>query len=683
MKNKLFVVLLFIIFIASDSFSTNKYWVYFKDKGAGYNKIFLKGSAEYSVAISLLSERTIKRRMKVLAEDRLVDYQDLPVNEAYIESVKSVGGILHQKIKWMNAASFTLNDDKLVIVKNLPFVKKVTPVFRLFRRDDNDFLSKSEMEINKYESFDYGPSFAQYSSVKIPEVHQLGITGDSVIIGMLDTGFRWRNHESLQNTKVIREWDFINNDDTTANQMGEAARQDEHGTLTMSIIGSYFPGKIVAPAFNAYFLLAKTEYLATETQIEEDWWAAGIEWLENNGADVVSSSLGYSIFDDGSGYLWENGSFDGKTAVTTKAAVRAARLGVVVVTAMGNEGNGNGIKGTLLAPADADSILSVGAITISGTLAYFSSTGPTNDGRIKPDIVSPGVGIYSAVIPGPSTYGYSQGTSASTPITAGVVALLLSARPDLTPVQVRDIIRYSADRVEQSRFPNHPNNFVGWGRVNALSALSYPTVHKMSNAYYIANFIGNPTGVNETSVKLLYSTNDLNYDTLLMSKYYGKIYTTNGAYRAFLPDLVFGTKVRFWFEYLDSLNNKFRIPIDTNKLFTYEYGTSIVILDVNSPKVIPDKFLLLQNYPNPFPSLYNPGTIIQFISTQETFGTITVYNMIGQKIMVLHSGRIVQGKNYFYWNTQNENGIEVPSGVYFYRINTPLYSADKKMLLIR
>ncbi len=662
-----------------------KYWIYFKDKGAYSQQtgILQKGTTAYSLAIQQITESALKRRAKVLRADQLVDYQDLPLNESYIKSIQQIGGGLQQKIRWMNAASFFLTTDQINQIQKLHFVEAVKPVARFYRKDLIDTGEDVNNSFQKTLGYDYGLSLAQYAAVKIPEVHELGINGEGVLVGMLDTGFRWRVHESLKNTNVIAERDFINNDDTTANQTGDPSGQDSHGTLTMSIVGSNMPGKVIGPAFKSNFILAKTEYVPTETQIEEDWWAAGIEWMESRGADVVSSSLGYNIFDNGLGYRWENGDFNGKTGVTTKAAARAARLGVVVVTAMGNESNGNGIRGTLMCPADADSILSVGAITIAGNLASFSSTGPTNDGRIKPDVVAPGVSVYSGVIPGPATYGYSQGTSASTPITAGVAALLLSARPELTPVQVRDALRNTADRVEVSRFPAHPNNFVGWGRVNAIKAMYYPSIHKNLSNYYIANYVGKAAGILGDSVYLVFSSNMVSYDTLKMDKYFGSSYSSNGTYRVFLPAMSVGAKVSFYIIAVDSSNQLIRFPQDSSKAYLFTYGSTQIILDTLEQPQLPAKFELSQNYPNPFPTPFNPGTTIRFDSPNNCEGTITVYNLLGEKVLLLHSGLIREGINYFYWDTRNNQGIEVPSGIYFCQIRTNSFVADRKMVLIR
>lgn len=685
MKKQIFLFAVCFIFISFEVYSNdqNKYWVFFKDKGYKPNLSFQKGTKEYLDAINQLSDRAIQRRLKVLLPDAVVSYEDLPLNEMYVKKIQELGGILEQKVKWLNAASFILTDSQVQLVKSLDFVKLIEPVKKLIGIKTEPFIQKSQ-NTSSFDTSAYGLSFAQYSVVKIPELHRLGLTGDSVIIGMLDTGFRWRRHESLKDAKVIAEWDFINNDDTTANQTSDPSGQDLHGTLTMSIIGSFYPGKIIAPAYNASFLLAKTEYVPTETRIEEDWWAAGIEWLENKGADVVSSSLGYNIFDDGSGYRWENGDFDGRTAVTTKAATRAARLGVVVVTAMGNEGNGNGIRGTLLCPADADSIISVGAITIQGTLAYFSSTGPTNDGRIKPDVVAPGVSIYSAVTPGPSSYGFSQGTSASTPITAGIIALLLSARPDLTPIQIRHILRNTSDAVDISRFPNTPNNFTGWGRINAYKALFYPSVHKIDNLFYVSTFLGNSKGIIPESAKLIYTINNFSFDTLQMIKYYGKSQTTNGAYRTIFPALQYGTIVKFYISVFDSNYNQIRLPEDSSKFFSFVYGLNDVVTDTKITIIIPGNFKLVNNYPNPFPSPFNPGTTIILESPIPTQGIIEIYNLLGQKVRTLYSGVVNPGINYYFWDTKNDLGFDLPSGVYFLKASiNGQYASDLKLLLIR
>lgn len=678
-----FLILIFLLntFFAEGQ-ELKKYWVFFKDKGNSIQNTSTlnKGSSEYQTALSQLSDRAIKRRLKVLTDVQLIDTQDLPLNQTYINTIKGVGGLLQQEVRWMNAASFKLTQQEVSAVEQLPFVENVKPVLKFIRKDS---VSVETAELQKSTSasyYDYGPSQAQYEAVKIPEVHDIGIAGEGVLIGMLDTGFRWRAHESLQNTHVIAEHDFINNDDTTANQIGDPGGQDLHGTLTMSIVGSYMPGRVVGPAFKSDFILGKTEVAQSETQIEEDYWAAGIEWMESYGVDVVSSSLGYNTFDVGGGYSWDHGDFNGRTAITSRAAARAARLGVVVVTAMGNEGNGNGTRGTLLCPSDADSILSIGAITIPGTLAYFSSTGPTNDGRIKPDIVTPGVSIYSAQIPGPNTYGSSQGTSAATPIAAGVAALVLSARPELTPLQVRDAIRNTTDRVEVSRFPEHPNNFVGWGRANALEAITYygpvfsnkPDIFRSDTIYGISVNVLSKYGIKSETVELVYSSNGVYQTPLPMNLGRSMNYPTSGQYSVTIPQQPYNSIIHFSINASDSSGKFYSSPRPGLGLYwEFVYGDTSI-------RSIVTEYDLSQNYPNPF----NDRTTIRFKSPKNIYAEIKIYNVFGQLIKTIQRD-LNKEINEIFWYGDNNDGLKVSSGIYFYRIQTKDFVADRKMLLLR
>jgi serine protease AprX len=680
---KFLIVVLFINVQLLSAQVVTKYWIYFKDKGNNIDNSLLlrEGSPLYKKAQNQLTRRAIKRREKVLPSDQIVDAQDLPVNQSYIDSIKNIGGVYQQQVCWMNAASFKLTVAQFNAIKNFSFVKAVETVQRFNRKEI--LLSKDGNSIlfPKLFSSDYGISFAQYDAVKIPEVHNLDITGEGVLVGMLDSGFRWRVHESLERTQVIAEHDFVNNDDTTANQMGDPYSQDMHGTYTMSLLGGYMPGKLIGPAYNSQFILAKTEYVPTETQIEEDWWAAGIEWMEKQGADVVSSSVGYDIFDNGNGYRWENGDFNGRTSVTSRAASRAARLGVVVANGIGNGGVGDGIRGTMSCPGDADTILSVGAISIPGSLAYFSSTGPTNDGRIKPDIVAPGVSIYGATTPGPTNYMYEQGVSSATPITAGIAALLLSARPELTPIQVRDAIRNTADRIEAIRFPNHPNNFVGWGKVNALSAISYhgpvfshkPNIYLSDSTYQIQIKVLSKYGIRSESVLFNYSTDNTDQPTLVMNLENQLYYPTSGLYSITIPQQPKNSIIRFKINAADSGSNSYSTPSPTvGQFWEFTYGDSTI-------KPIVTNFSLSQNYPNPF----GYRTIILFNSPIQTEGEVSVYNVIGQKVKTIYHGIINKGANPYYWYGLNDDGVNVASGVYFYRVRTKDFVADRKMLLSR
>ena len=680
-----FAVILFVSVSPESWCQSVKYWVYFKDKG---NHVlnsgnYITGKEETKRFFDYIHPRALARRAKIAHKGNLLDEADRPVHEFYLNSIAKIGGTPVQKSRWFNAASFILTPALRKKVISLPFVSRVEPVKVFSGKDKYSAIAESTAPLYEVLSLDYGSSYDQLRVPNIIQLHDAGITGHRVIIGILDSGYRWKLHEALQDRRVLAEYDFIFNDDNTANEPGDPQVEDSHGTLTFSVVGGYKPGKLVGAAFDSEFLLAKTEYDSTEFQSEEDFWVAGIEWLEGLGADVISSSLGYDLFDDGTGYFWENGDFDGRTSITARAAAHAARLGVVVCTAMGNEGNGDGITGTLLTPGDADSILSVGAVAFNGRLASFSSTGPTNDGRTKPDIVAPGVNVYHARVPGPDTYGRSQGTSLATPITAGTSALLLSVRPELTPIEVRDILKATAEPTDTGAYRPVPNNFTGWGLINAFQAAASlgpvfsnsPTVTINSDETILTTFVFSKYGINPDSTLLYYSAgSDDEWTRIHMTLDSSVQFPTSGRYTATLPSMLTGTPIRFYISALDSTGRSYTSPSPSHIPYWIYYSGSGNIRDTQP---LPAGYLLEQNYPNPF----NYGTWIQYSLPHSEYVSLKVYNVVGQLVAVLVDGFQNATGNlsrFVYFDASN-----LPSGVYFYRLASLSYSSTKKMMLLR
>ncbi|MCH8327786.1 MAG: S8 family peptidase, partial [Candidatus Marinimicrobia bacterium] len=198
-----------------------------------------------------------------------------------------------------------------------------------------------------------------------------------------------------------------------------------------------------------------------EVQSEEDNYVAALEWGDSLGADLVSSSLGYIDW-------YQYSDMDGQTAVTTQAVRIATQLGMVVITAAGNQrGANDGWGGYIIAPADADSVLTVGAVSSTGALASFSSHGPTADGRIKPDVVAQGISVVCAAPNDPGAYTVKSGTSLATPLVAGSVALILQAHPNWSPGVIWEAVRNTAGQADS------PDNDFGWGVMNVLAAIQY------------------------------------------------------------------------------------------------------------------------------------------------------------------------------------------------------------------
>lgn len=520
-------ILLFVITISftctlySQEKPNTKYWIYFKDKGTFNSTTKIKpGTAAYEKGKALLNERAIKRRLKVLPSDNLIDFRDLPLEEKYITGVSKLNIPIIAKSRWLNGVSAYLTAEQLKKIKELNFVSEVSSVKKLTKQE---FISSIDLSFNEdnfslpqeTHMLDYGKSLKQMELVNVPKVHDINITGKGVMMTNIDDGFEWRNHQALNRLSILNEHDFLNNDDNVSkeelNTYPELYSQGDHGTATLSCMSGKKEGKLYGPSFDADILLAKTEYVTSETPMEEDFWLEACEWAEAQGTDIITSSLNYKIFDapyESNSYTYND--MNGRKAITTIAAERSAYLGIVVCSSMGNYYQRD--EPTLTTPADADSIISIGAVNMNGKIAAFSSNGPTSDGRTKPDIVAPGVGVWVAVSKNSSgndsTYKYGDGTSFAAPITAGVCGLILSAHPELTPIQVREALRNTANN------STTPNNVYGWGLINAYDAILYwgpvwsnePEIEYRDGGMYIRTYLVSKEPIDTNSVIFIPST---------------------------------------------------------------------------------------------------------------------------------------------------------------------------------
>lgn len=435
-------------------------WVYFTDRGVAKSGL----SAALDQAERNLHPRAAKRRAKVMEPGgSLVDERDLPVAAAYIDAVTGAGADHREVSRWFNAASFNATAEQIEAIARLPFVGKVDAVAQGIRRSDppgdadpaeslTGLTDKSVTSI-----YDYGSSLTQAQLANVPAAHDAGWTGSGVLVGFLDSGFR-TTHDAFTHLDVVATYDFVNDDTIVDNEPEDPVDAYKHGSMALSDFAAFSEGNLVSPAFNASVILAKTEDVGDEQPIEEDYWVAGLEWIESLGADLASSSLGYYYW-----YTYED--LDGDTAVTTRAADMAAGLGMLVITSAGNERSSE--WGWVTAPADGDSVVAVGATYNNGYVAYFSSPGPTYDGRIKPDVMAMGRSVAMIKPDDDLAYTTWSGTSFACPITSGVAALLLERHPYLTPMQIRDALRETADKADS------PDNDYGWGMINAVAALDY------------------------------------------------------------------------------------------------------------------------------------------------------------------------------------------------------------------
>ncbi|GJQ61537.1 MAG: hypothetical protein SCALA702_05900 [Melioribacteraceae bacterium] len=639
--------------------------IYFVDKGPEIAKSGENPALFRALTSDYISEKALERRAKNLPADEIITYEDLPVYSQYINSLNSLGIEPVRVLRWFNAISGYLNSDQVKDIKSLPFISKIEKVKKL--RVDKKFLPAEEKPLNKISSanysLDYGFSLTQNEMSFIPQVHELGFDGSGVLIGVLDTGFDWAAHDALKTRNVVNEYDFVFGDNVTKNESNDSPSQHNHGTYVFSILAGYLEGAIVGPAYDASFLLAKTENVASETHAEEDDYAAAMEWMENQGVDITTSSLGYSEFDDGEqSYTYQD--MDGNTTIVAQAAKLAFSKGVVTVTSAGNEGSGSWYY--ITSPGDEQNILTVGAVSSSNSIAGFSSRGPTPDGRIKPEVTAMGVSVFGARAT-VNDYQFSSGTSSAAPIIAGITGLLLDVYPHLTNRQVRKIMIEAGDNVDS------PDNDYGYGLVSALRAISFPNIKTENNEIHINKLFADSLLSSAVVPQISLSYDGSNFTTANLSTSDNLIYSYN------LGTPGAEDTVRFHFTYTKSSGGDVRVPASGEYKFIAGSDQISLVTGLEIREPAPDDFYLYNNYPNPF----NISTKIEFYTERVTPVELSVYDILGQKVKTIYSGTSNQGYNTFNWNGRNEyNGI-VSSGVYYYVLKAGDKIEAKNMVLLK
>ncbi len=458
MIRRLYIIFIVAIFVSfsriSFAESDKPYWVYFRDKGITSPLDLENKIADWERKIS---SRSLVRRSK--CAEALISEKDLPVFDEYIYNIENlVGRKIRNSSRWLNAISINLYAAEVVRIKELPFVRKIEPVARF-----NPPPIEQEIEIEqppeprRDDYYEYGSSLRQISFLNTQYLHNNGLRGQGVLIGLCDAGFDNLQHNCFRNINIVATHDFVNGDDDVGD--GDDLGRGDHGTKTLSIIAALDPGRMVGFAPEAAYVLAKTENTEWERPVEEDYWVAAIEWMDVLGVDIVSSSLGYNDW-----YNYED--LDGRHAVITIAADRATEVGMVIVNSIGNRGMNNYPNDKMGAPADGFMVYSIGGTNRDSTLAVFSSHGPTYDGRIKPDFTTYANGVVFASSRNQNDYGAGLGTSFSCPAIAGLCALLIQSNPYLTPSTLREALRDASHNRES------PDTLLGWGIPDGRLALN-------------------------------------------------------------------------------------------------------------------------------------------------------------------------------------------------------------------
>lgn len=439
-------------------------WVYFKDK---------PNSATFLASpLTMLSQRALDRRTRYNIP---LDEKDAPIETTYYSQIKNATGItVLGKSKWLNALHI---QGTQVNVKNLKtifsFVDKIEFADKSLNAKRRTLTKTVKTQkINKLNQttidFNYGNTSNQTIMLKADFLHKKGFTGKGMYIAVIDAGFPNVNTLAAfkrlrDNNQILGGYDFVAR--STNFYSGH-----NHGTNVLSDIGGYIEGQFVGTAPDASFYLFRTEDAANEVPLEETLWVEAAEKADSLGVDIINTSLGYSSFFDETKYNYSYSDMDGKTAFISRGAQVGASKGMLLVTSAGNEGNDPWKH--INAPADVANVFTVGAVNATGTIAAFSSFGPTADNRVKPDVLAQGQNVY-VLNHTSGTPVTSNGTSFSSPVMAGVVACFWQAFPGLTNLQIMQRIRESADRY------NNPHEQYGYGIPNFETA--YNTVLGVEN----------------------------------------------------------------------------------------------------------------------------------------------------------------------------------------------------------
>jgi hypothetical protein len=508
-------------------------WVYFKDKPSEIS--FL------AAPTSMLSQRAIDRRARYRIP---LDSRDVPVELSYINQIKNQNGItVLAKSKWLNALHIQGTQIDINNLLNLTFVASVDFADKSLNAGGKSIqknrLVEKKDKLDFETNFNYGNATNQIQMLKGDVLHQNNFTGQGMEIAIIDAGFpNVDTYAAFQrirdNNQILGGYDFVN-------RSSNFYTGHYHGMAVLSTIAGYVENQFVGTAPDAKFYLFISEDDSQETPLEESLWVEAAEKADSLGVDVINTSLGYTTFDKPN-YNYTYSDMDGNTTFISRGAEIAFSRGMILVNAAGNEGSSSWHY--ISAPADATSVLSIGAVDATGTIASFSSFGPTSDGRVKPDVDAQGANVY--IINSAGSIATSNGTSFASPIMTGVITCLWEAYPDKTNAEIIQMVKESG-----SLYAN-PTAQEGYGIPNFESVYNLFNVETLNNDASEASIFPNPikdkinfkfpknTGVIEITILNLLGKNMVHQMVLKEKPSLNISYLPNGLY---LMQLAYNNKV--------------------------------------------------------------------------------------------------------------------------------------------
>jgi hypothetical protein len=456
---KFYVAIILLLFAGLATQAQLTYTVRLKYKKSNYS---------LSQPSAFLTQKAIARRIR---QHIAIDSTDLPINKNYLESIANVQGVtIKSKSRWLNQVVVDITDPNAIdTINSFSFVQHANVVGTTFAPQSKLKLEKIEPETNirpslnsvldnqgtLADTFNYGNNYQQVHIHEGEYLHNGGYMGQGMTIAVIDAGYfgysTLTTFDSVRLNSQIKEiYDFVA-EDSSVNE------DNPHGAYCFSILAANRPGVMIGTAPKANYLLYRSEDVTSEKPVEEQNWIEALERADSLGADLVSSSLGYSSFEDPQ-YNHSYAQRDGNSTQMTQAADLAAKKGMIITNAVGNTGNSTDESKYTLVPADGDSVVAVGAVNTSGVIAGFSSWGPNGAGKLKPNIVSVGAG--ATFINTGDNPQIGNGTSYANPNIAGLIACLWQAFPEFTNMDIIDAVQRSADKY------NTPDNRYGYGIPN-------------------------------------------------------------------------------------------------------------------------------------------------------------------------------------------------------------------------
>lgn len=506
MSKTLFIVLISFAVSIPASAQFTEYIVRLKDKNGTIYSI--------NRPQEFLSQRAIDRRQR---QNIPITEQDIPVVAAYLDSIQNAGSVIIKNTsKWLNQVLIQTTDmNALQKINSFSFVMNTSPIKRkglttVDKRKEiiHEFKeTTTSLNMKDVKGLNYGYSGPQIKIHNGDFLHDKGFTGKGMLIAVIDDGFYHYKtlpaFDSLRlQNRILDLHDFVSN-------LPDLNDEDPHGMYCLSLISANVPGTMVGTAPNASFLLYRSENVSSESPSEEQNWVAAAERSDSAGADVITTSLGYNLFDNPIfNHTYQD--MNGETTIAARGAGIAASKGMILLIAAGNEGNNSWHY--ITTPGDAKGVLTVGAVDINGTPASFSSYGPSSDGRVKPDVAS--VGVNDVVQGASGGFVQGSGTSFATPNLAGLVACLWQAFPDFSSSDIMEFVRKSSPTY------NSPTAQMGYGipdfeqafdmlskervRRNAAKILGDNTVAVYPNPVTtVAHVLINPASSGSTVVRLI------------------------------------------------------------------------------------------------------------------------------------------------------------------------------------